>query len=196
MVLGRCPREEYERKSAGRVQLECNQIFHLSTAACTSLPISIRACFFALAVMPSSASRAPGDVCSGSNSSRCPSFVGMATMAENDRVCFEVCRGVVSLPDGGGGGGKRNAEFRPDCCAGRVAWDGSRVCDEVDCDVDVNKLACEACRECRVLDGSRRITILLFDRFRPRDVDGWSVSSSSSASSLACSTPLNQPRPN
>ena len=47
----------------------CHHIFHFSTAACTRRPISIRACFLALEVMPSRASNAPGDVWRGSNSS-------------------------------------------------------------------------------------------------------------------------------
>jgi hypothetical protein len=56
-------------------------ILHLETAACTNLPISSLACFFALFVIPSSASKVPGDVCNGSNSSKWPSLVGIVTKA-------------------------------------------------------------------------------------------------------------------
>ena len=56
-------------------------ILHFDIAACTNLPISSLACFFALSVMPSNASRVPGDVCKGSNSRRWPSLVGMVTRA-------------------------------------------------------------------------------------------------------------------
>lgn len=59
--------------------------------------------------MPSSASSAPGDVCSGSNSKRCPSLVGIATRAENDPVCLETGLGVLSVAVGGGKDGKSNA---------------------------------------------------------------------------------------
>jgi len=59
----------------------CYAILHLFTAACTKRPISSRACFFALSVMPTSASSARGDVCSGSNSRTCPSEVEIATTA-------------------------------------------------------------------------------------------------------------------
>lgn len=58
-----------------------HEIFHNSTACITSRPISARACFFALSVIPSSASISAGVVCSGSNSKTCPSFVGTTTIA-------------------------------------------------------------------------------------------------------------------
>jgi hypothetical protein len=56
-------------------------IFHFSTAALISRPISSLALFFALVVTPSTASSCPGDVFKGSNSSRCPSDVGRETRA-------------------------------------------------------------------------------------------------------------------
>ncbi len=43
---------------------------HFATAACTNFDMSSFACFFALSVIPSSLSSAPGEVSSGSNSSR------------------------------------------------------------------------------------------------------------------------------
>jgi len=64
-------------KLATRYQLTV----HFATAACTNFDMSSFACFFALSVIPSSLSSAPGDVSSGSNSSRCPSRVGTATRA-------------------------------------------------------------------------------------------------------------------
>jgi hypothetical protein len=54
---------------------------HFATAACTNFDMSSFACFFALSVIPSSLSSAPGDVSSGSNSRRWPSRVGKATRA-------------------------------------------------------------------------------------------------------------------
>ena len=56
-------------------------IFHFATAAFTSLDMSSFACFFALSVIPSSLSKALGDVSKGSNSSKWPSRVGTATRA-------------------------------------------------------------------------------------------------------------------
>lgn len=58
--------------------------FHRSSAPCISRAMSSFACFFALSVMPSSASSSSGDVLSGSNSSTCPSLVCTETRAEND----------------------------------------------------------------------------------------------------------------
>lgn len=66
--------------------VEDQVMFHLATAVCTNFTISSFACFFALSVIPSNISNALGDVCSGSNSSVCPSFVGTATLALNPVV--------------------------------------------------------------------------------------------------------------
>lgn len=72
------------------------------------------------------------------------------------------------------------------------------VCD----DVEVNWLACEGARECRLLattDGSLRTTMLLFDRFSVRELECFvppMSSSSAGSSSSANATPLNHPKPN
>ena len=62
-------------------EAENQAILHFETAACTNLPISSLACFFALSVILSRASSVPGEVCRGSNERRCPSFVGIVTKA-------------------------------------------------------------------------------------------------------------------
>lgn len=63
-------------EEANKGERHQRQIFHLDSAACTRYVISSRAFFFALSVIPSSASSSSGVVNNGSNSRTSPSFVG------------------------------------------------------------------------------------------------------------------------
>jgi hypothetical protein len=78
--------------------------------------MSSLACFFALSEIPSRALRLVGDVIRGSNSSRLPSFVGIATKAA---AGARNCGSSVSSDCGGGDGGGLDRELpreRPMVC--------------------------------------------------------------------------------
>lgn len=185
----------------------CDPTFHLSTAACTSLPISNLACFFALSVILSKASIDPGDACRGSNSNKCPSFVGIATSAEKDRVTLEIGRGVCCCSGETYNGcvlGNRAvgySELPAVFCVGNC--EGLRECGVEEA---VWKLFWESARELSLEVGasaterSLRTTILLFTRFNDDlpfvVVPCCDDPSAVSASVSACSTPLNQLIPN
>lgn len=177
-------------------------IFHLSAAACTSLPISAFACFFALVVMPSSTSIAPGDVWRGSNSKTWPSFVGIDTSAESD--CSIVGLDVWCAPCSECAVGYRAVGYNKVFCV--ESWD----CDVVVACGAVWESEWEFVRqwplkvEGNATDGSLRIMMLffdcLFDAFSFVEILGWEdckiLGSSASASASACSMLLNQPMPN